>query len=129
MTDHAERVNYADRKFSTLIRAMANWTCETCGAQPEDRGELHCSHYKSRRHLATRWMPTNAICQCWRCHGQYELDKAELRKVFVRKYGDAHIDIVDREAVKTKTVSREQHIEDAMELIRTLSKRLKQLAG
>ena len=64
------RRDKADDLFSKLVRERAGGCCETCRKYfPEgERRGLHCSHIFSRRHLATRWDPENAIAECFGCH-------------------------------------------------------------
>jgi len=58
-----------DREFSLLVRTWANWRCARCGGDfSGEREELHCSHFHSRRHNATRFDPVNAAALCWQCH-------------------------------------------------------------
>ena len=66
-----------DAIFSNLVRCRANWTCESCHTYyPEGhRQGLHCSHIFGRRAVSTRWHPSNAIAQCYRCHKKGEEDR------------------------------------------------------
>lgn len=58
-----------DRIFSKLVRERAGWRCERCGTQYEPHSQgLHCSHLMSRRCLALRWHPSNAVAHCYACH-------------------------------------------------------------
>lgn len=61
--------NKWDKVFSDCVRERASWHCEDCGKWFGDNtGGLDCSHYRSRRHYATRFDPDNAIAQCKGCH-------------------------------------------------------------
>ena len=61
-----------DRVFSKLVRERAGWRCERCGTQYEPHAQgLHCSHIFSRRCLALRWHPSNAVAHCYACHMWY----------------------------------------------------------
>ena len=58
-----------DREFSVLVRTRANWKCARCGRNfSGNRDMLHCSHFHSRRHKATRFDLENAAALCWQCH-------------------------------------------------------------
>lgn len=59
----------ADKWFSDCVRERANWACENCGKDhANDKQNLHCSHFVSRSHLATRYHPKNAMAHCITCH-------------------------------------------------------------
>lgn len=66
-----------DREFSILVRSRANWKCARCGDEFNgDSDLLHCSHFHSRRHKATRFDLENATALCWQCHGYLDLHPA-----------------------------------------------------
>lgn len=54
----------ADRAFSLFIRNRDG----DCMAGGEHGGSLQCAHIVSRRYLATRWDPANAVALCSRHH-------------------------------------------------------------
>jgi 5-methylcytosine-specific restriction endonuclease McrA len=58
-------VQQADAAFSARVRAVGR--CQHCGSS----GALQCAHIVSRRYLATRWDPQNAVALCPRCHVYY----------------------------------------------------------
>jgi len=60
----------ADIAFSNFIRERDDWTCQRCRKiYPEGRRQgLHCSHFFSRRHEATRFYAKNAAAHCFSCH-------------------------------------------------------------
>jgi 5-methylcytosine-specific restriction endonuclease McrA len=58
-----------DQEFSLMVRTRANWKCARCGGDfSGNRDALHCSHFHSRRHKATRFDPENATALCFSCH-------------------------------------------------------------
>ena len=65
-----------DVLFSQLIRERVGWKCEESGKHyPEgQRQGLHCSHFWSRRHLATRWHPWNACSLGYGAHQKFTGD-------------------------------------------------------
>jgi len=60
----------ADIAFSNFIRERDEFTCQRCRKfYPEGRRQgLHCSHFFSRRHQATRFYSPNACAHCFSCH-------------------------------------------------------------
>lgn len=83
-----------DAVFSELVRERANWCCETCQRYcPKDVNKrLDCSHIFSRRHMATRWHPENAIAQCFLCHHDAGSDPVEFVCKLETILGRAQID-------------------------------------
>lgn len=71
-----KRFNY-DTAFSRAIREAWDWTCASCGLQSAEgqaTGKcttMQCAHVFSRKHLATRCYPINAVCLCASCHATY----------------------------------------------------------
>ena len=63
----AVKIKKWDAVFSQIIRTRAKWMCEVCGKPGQGSG-LHCSHFYSRRHQATRYDPDNAAAMCFGCH-------------------------------------------------------------
>lgn len=59
---YKQAIRAADKAFSEYIRAR-DPRCITCGAPTSD-----CSHIFRRHHHSTRWLETNAVGQCRRCH-------------------------------------------------------------
>ena len=56
-----------DTVFSLLVRGRVNDICENCG---KATGLQDCAHIVSRRSVATRWHPLNAVDLC-RSHHMY----------------------------------------------------------
>lgn len=102
----------ADIWFSKCIRERAEWTCERCG-RVHARGSraLHCSHFFSRRHRATRWSPDNAAAHCYGCHVRLGGDPV-LFTDWIRKYlGETRFDMLrDRhnQSVKISKVEEKE---------------------
>ena len=84
------KIDKIDQIFSKLVRERVEWTCECCGTYyPEDkRMALHCSHYYSRRHQATRYDPDNAFAHCFGCHQRLGGDPGEFYRWYVAKMGE-----------------------------------------
>ena len=78
--------NKYDAVFSDCIRERDGWTCQVCGKSypPKSQG-LHCSHFYSRRHQATRYDPNNACAKCFSCH-QRMGGNPVLFAEFIKKY-------------------------------------------
>jgi len=119
-----------DKLFSDSVRERDNWTCQCCGRYyPEgSRQGLHCSHFYSRRHRATRWEPLNAVAHCFSCHQHLGGNPITFNQ-WVRNYrGDSVIDMLEkkhREIVKlTKKDKDEMYIFMKEEYKRMISKRI-----
>lgn len=61
-----------DKEWSVYVRYSAadlrgEARCWTCGRADHPRN-LHCGHFASRRHLATRWSQENTRPQCRACN-------------------------------------------------------------
>lgn len=69
-----------DILFAKWIKKRDNYTCIRCGRKfdscnsKEMRG-LTCSHFWSRRHWNTRFLPENCDSICYGCHSYIESDK------------------------------------------------------
>lgn len=84
-----------DAVFSELVRERTNWQCDYCGKYfHHDHGNLHCSHFKSRRHKATRYHPFNAFAHCAGCHRKLGEDPYEFTMHANITYGEMVIDRV-----------------------------------
>ena len=65
-------VKKLDKVFSTYVRYSAIdeygcAECYTCGKRDHPRN-MHCGHFASRRHMATRWSEDNTRVQCVACN-------------------------------------------------------------
>lgn len=84
-----------DAVFSELVRERTNWQCDYCGNYfHHNHGNLHCSHFKSRRHKATRYHPFNAFAHCAGCHRKLGEDPYEFTMHANITYGEMTIDRV-----------------------------------
>lgn len=89
-----------DDTFSKLVRERAEWTCECCGKEyPEgQRQGLHCSHFYSRRHKATRWSPMNAAAHCFSCHQKLGGNPVEFSAWIEKHIGSGALEILRERA-------------------------------
>lgn len=86
-----------DDVFSQLVRERTDWQCDYCGRTfHHERQKLHCSHFKSRRHKATRYHPYNAFAHCIGCHRKLEEDPYEFTAHAEIVYGEMTIERVAR---------------------------------
>lgn len=86
-----------DAVFSYLVRERTGWECDYCGRNfQHEPAKLHCSHFKSRRHKATRYHPFNAFAHCVGCHRKLEEDPYEFTMHANIVYGEMTIDRVAR---------------------------------
>lgn len=84
-----------DAVFSELVRERTNWQCDYCGRYfHDDHSKLHCSHFKSRRHKATRYHPFNAFAHCIGCHRKLGEDPFEFTMHANLTYGEMTIERV-----------------------------------
>lgn len=106
------------------MRERTDWTCDYCGRTfHHERQKLHCSHFKSRRHKATRYHPYNAFAHCVGCHRKLEEDPYEFTAHAEIVYGEMTIERVARLAcipVRLKTWQMDelyQHMEERTEAV------------
>lgn len=116
-----------DAVFSELVRERTNWQCDYCGNYfHHDHGNLHCSHFKSRRHKATRYHPFNAFAHCAGCHRKLGEDPYEFTMHANITYGEMTIDRVAHLAampIRLKPLQMEeiyQHMKDELKRLREL---------
>ena len=77
------KLTLADTIFSTYIRTRAGWNCQRCGKHYEPPTKaLHCAHYHSRGHWATRYHADNAISLCYGCHRYIDGHQAVKDELF-----------------------------------------------
>lgn len=97
----AVKINKLDSIFSKLVRERVNYTCENCGTYyPEGRARMaiHCSHYYSRRHQATRYHPDNAFAHCYGCHQKLGGDPGEFYRWYVERMGEGREELIREKA-------------------------------
>ncbi len=86
----------ADDAFSKCVRERADWTCESCGKVYEKKSQgLHCSHFFSRRHRATRWAGDNAAAHCFYCHQTLGGNPVEFHRWIENHLGETRLQIVE----------------------------------
>jgi len=84
MNWHRVKIRRSDKLFSLFIRTRDGWKCKKCKRwfpKPEDNegrtpGNLHCSHFFSRRAESTRFYPDNCDAFCAGCHKDFDSDRA-----------------------------------------------------
>ena len=68
----------ADILFSNFVREEANWMCKLkfkCRgiiSFKENKSDLHCCHYHSRKKRPVRFGRDNTDSGCWICHDYYD---------------------------------------------------------
>lgn len=80
-----------DRLVSIIVRRRDR-RCVTCG---EARG-LQCSHFYSRRYLATRFDLRNCNAMCATCNRRHNEDPAEYLRFMNERYGPEAVAELDR---------------------------------
>lgn len=103
-----------DDIFSRVIRSAAGWRCECCGKQfPStgvDRAGLHCSHYMSRRHQATRFHPDNAFAHCFSCHKRLGENPGDFYRWYCEVNGSGKEELIRELAHTTKKRSPKEKL-------------------
>ena len=93
--DAGMKISPADKWFSLSVRERANWTCECCGKKYEINSQgLHCSHFYSRRHRATRWDGMNAAAHCFSCHQRLGGNPLDFARWIENHLGEAGAEIL-----------------------------------
>ena len=77
-----------DIKFSKIVRKLAGYRCENCGAQhtPSSMG-LHASHYYRRSVKSVRWDFCNVHSICAGCHKAFHASHDAHYEFMVSKLG------------------------------------------
>lgn len=101
-----------DNIFSLLVRERANWYCQACSTNKKmEPGTLDCAHIFSRRNLATRYHPQNAVALCRSCHMFYTEHWYDWREWCVEQFGEefvAKLRLLSNSTVKWTTKQREE---------------------
>ncbi len=87
-----------DDVFSKLVRERAENSCEWCGkycGPKHEHGRLDCSHIFSRRHMATRWHPDNAVAHCFTCHKKYGENPVAATRWLIEQFGQGYVDLLE----------------------------------
>ncbi|PUB87053.1 MAG: hypothetical protein DBP02_02070 [gamma proteobacterium symbiont of Ctena orbiculata] len=99
----------ADTWFSKCIRERAGWICEVCNKQYEENSQgLHCSHFWSRRHRATRWDADNAAAHCFGCHQRLGGNPIEFADWIEQHLGEARMEIVRGKAMSIVKIPKSE---------------------
>ncbi len=101
-----------DIVFSQLVRERANFICQNCCiCKRYEQSTLDCAHIMSRRSLALRYHPKNAVSLCRSCHmffTEHPFDWADWCR---DHFGDdlvAELRLVSNKPVKWTKVQREE---------------------
>ena len=87
------RRNKLDVLFSKLIRERDDWTCQDRGIVCRDHSVLmDCAHIFSRRHVATRWHPQNAVTLTRGSHMRFTSDPFLWVDWCNKRFGEELID-------------------------------------
>lgn len=106
-----------DKKFSDFIRSRDDWTCQRCYTVYEPpTSALHCSHFWSRRHWATRFDEDNCVALCFGCHRLWESDKhGEYRDFMLEMLGEEDYAALEERA--KSTVKKREALEYARDFL------------
>lgn len=102
MKKKQNRKKKADQLFSRYIRER-DQRCARCG-KTED---LQCSHFVSRRYLATRWDPENACAKCRGCHLFFTVRPLEYEGWLLDRLGPAKLGELKAKAMTITKVDYE----------------------
>jgi len=87
-----------DKVFSEYVRrrdAINSYVrCCTCKT-PNHWKNMHCGHYKSRKHLSTRWSEQNTGPQCVTCNIYGDGKEKEFSLYLDAKYGEGTAEQMD----------------------------------
>jgi hypothetical protein len=85
-----------DKLFSLYIRLRDAkdefCTCVTCGKTKHYKDGIHCGHFQSRRHKATRWNEKNAHPQCAGCNTFNQGEQYKHALYIDKRYGKGTAD-------------------------------------
>jgi hypothetical protein len=125
----SNEIHKCDRAFSTYIRISSSdargickcFTCEYSGFWKRDG--IECGHFKSRQHLATRWMILNANPQCTRCNQMLDGNLEPYKEALLEVHGDNILDYLEEESNKITSLS----VEDVRDIRLKIEARLKKV--
>jgi len=92
-----------DRLTSLIVRRRDR-RCVTCWGR---RG-LQCSHFYSRRYLATRFDLRNCHAMCADCNRRHNSDPTEYLRFMNERYGEAEVARLDRLRRDGRKVTNEE---------------------
>lgn len=101
-------VNKLDRVFSQYIRMRDSkeynfkyFRCPTCGrVLPVEKAD--CSHYFSRRHMATRFDPDNCVAECAYDNRFNSSHLHRMGQYLRRKLGDQRFELLEWKHSQTR---------------------------
>lgn len=102
-----KHIEALDKAFSIFIRQRDSFNgihgkCCTCGKIDEIK-KMHCGHFMSRRHLATRWEEQNCSLQCVGCNLFNQGKQYEFSLFLDKKFGDG---TADKMRIKSQNVCK-----------------------
>lgn len=109
----AYEIKKADSAFSKLVRVMAadetgRCKCFTCNHESFwKQGGIECGHFKSRTHMSTRWLLTNAKPQCVQCNQYLGGNLKVYAERLIETYGEHIITELDALSKKTKHLTKD----------------------
>jgi hypothetical protein len=108
-----------DKVFSLYIRLRDAdneiVSCVTCGKTKHYKDSMHCGHFQSRRHKATRWNEKNCHVQCAGCNTFNQGEQYIHSKYIDNRYGKGtaqELEQLARTSVKWSIHELELMIED-----------------
>jgi 5-methylcytosine-specific restriction endonuclease McrA len=104
-----------DRLVSLIVRRRDR-RCVTCG---EPRG-LQCSHFYSRRYLATRFDLRNCNAMCANCNRRHNEDPGPYLLFMRERYGDGVVEELEGLRDGREKVTDEE-LREALERLRALA--------
>jgi 5-methylcytosine-specific restriction endonuclease McrA len=104
-----------DRLTSLIVRRRDR-RCVTCGG----RRTLQCSHFYSRRHLATRFDLRNCNAMCLDCNRRHNSDPTPYLRFMNERYGPEVVAELDGMRAETRKVGDEELVETLARLKRIL---------
>lgn len=116
-----------DAVVSDLVREMADYTCEHCGANfRHNTGVFDCSHYVGRRHAATRYDLDNLVGLCRGCHNYFGERPNDHMRMFIKIRGEGLEGLVHEKAHQIKKWKKWEK-EEMYQYYKAELKRLEQL--
>lgn len=86
------RIDPLDELFSRYIRLRDDYTCQRCGVKSKN---VQCAHFHSRRRLAVRYDPDNAMALCMGDHLFLDGNPMDKVEFFRARLGQEHFDMLN----------------------------------